>query len=120
METPLAQATRSAFAATLCVAGKAGTYSNRDQSRNTKFVVTVPVAEGIRADADMSIDAKRFDLLAPYDGLGEGDEFLEPKLGGTVELSDGRTFELCNGPSGACWRWSDGQRTFLRIHAREE
>lgn len=118
--TPLAQATRSAFAAALLVAGKSGTYRDRGNTRNSSFVVSVPIAEGIRGEADISIDAKRFDLLAPFDALGVGDEFLEPQSSGTVELSDGRLFDLCNGPNGACWRWSDGQQTFIRIHAREQ
>ena len=84
-------------------------------------VLGQPGATGEESVASIRIDATELDFLIVADELVWNGRRLEPKVDDRILLQRGgmtQVYEVLPRGGGPPWRWSDPQKTILRLHTK--
>lgn len=97
-------------------AGETVTYSRGNACVELSAVVGQTVFEDVGAEGETRSQLKSVDfLILPAELLIDG-LTSEPQRGDQITRADGDKFDVMSGSSGTVWQWSDGRKTYFRIH----
>lgn len=101
--------------------GETVTYTVAGYSIELVGVLTRPTAQQTDMAEDAVIESRAWDwLIDPAELLDADGEQIEPARGHKITRADGTVYLIQpSDVSDLCWRWSDGQRTWRRIHSEE-
>ncbi len=70
-----------------------------------------------RGEGEVEIGTNTNDFLCESADMVHKGEQVEPRPGATITLEDtGHVYELCKGPRGAAFRYTDAREVRMRIH----
>jgi hypothetical protein len=96
-------------------AGGAAVYIRANFRIPISVVLGQTVFEEANGDQDSFSETKSIDFLINPAELKLGNDLLEPQRGDRIEYG-GESFDLLSGMNGQTWKWSNGWKTFYRVH----
>lgn len=120
---PVSTTQRQGFLAALRAAGQAFGFTNATVTLEDVLLIrTKPESNQVDASDLIAIESKEWDFLGdPNDFVDTEGNFVEPTMGCLITALDGTVYRVQpRGTFNASWRWSDGQKTFMRITAVEQ
>lgn len=105
------------------VRGETVTYHRADDSVELTAVFSRPNAAQVDGEESVVFESRSYDALIDADWPTTAPASFtgaEPEHGDKIERSDGTFYYVQpSDAADACWRWSDGARTFRRVFIEE-
>lgn len=120
---PVSATQRQGFLAALRAAGQAFDFTNGTTTLEGVLLIrSKPESNQVDASDLVAIESKEWDFLGDPEDFRDNDgNFVEPTDGCLITALDGTEYRVQpRGTFNKSWRWSDGQKTFIRISAIEQ
>lgn len=111
------------WATTKTLRGETATYQRGDSSVQLTVVFSRPNANQVDGEESIVFESRSYDALIDPDWPESAPAAFsnaEPEHGDRIVRSDGTEYVVQpSDAADACWRWSDGNRTFRRVFIEE-
>lgn len=97
-------------------AGETVTYKRGSSTVSITAVVGQSQFDEVSTTGEIRPLSKTVDFLVKPSALVLDSETVLPQRGDQIEKADGSVYDVLPGTEGTAWQYSDGRRTFLRIH----
>lgn len=98
-------------------AGETVTYKRGSDSVSITAVVGQSQFDEVSATGEIRPLSKTVDFLVKPSSLKLSGSAVLPQRGDQIEKSEGSIYDVLPGTEGTAWQYSDGRKTFLRIHS---
>ena len=107
----------AAHAKTLnAAAGETITYKRGTATVSVTAVVGQSQFDEVSTTGEIRPLSKTVDFLVKPSALVLNSAAVLPQRGDQIERADGSVYDVLPGTEGTAWQYSDGRKTFLRIH----
>ncbi len=98
-------------------AGETITFKRGDDTVSLTAVVGQSQFDELSTTGEVHALSKTVDFLVKPASLVLSGSAVLPQRGDLIQRSDGSQYDVLPGVEGTAWQYSDGRKTFLRIHS---